>query len=109
MPTLASIHLYPIKSTAGMPLERARVTQEGLAGDRRYMVVKPDGTFITARTHPQLQQVVATPVEGGLQLRYPGLPPLLSWRRRSVAPLSTPVSGGIALPPCTPGPTPMSG
>ena len=23
MPTLASIHLYPIKSTAGMPLERA--------------------------------------------------------------------------------------
>lgn len=76
MPTLASIHLYPIKSTAGMPLERARVTQEGLAGDRRYMVVKPDGTFITARTHPQLQQVVATPVEGGLQLRYPGLPPL---------------------------------
>ena len=76
MPTLASIHLYPIKSTAGMPLERARVTQEGLAGDRRYMVVKPDGTFITARTHPQLQQVVATPVEGGLQLRYPGLSPL---------------------------------
>ena len=76
MPTLASIHLYPIKSTAGMPLERAQVTQEGLAGDRRYMVVKPDGTFITARTHPQLQQVVATPVEGGLQLRYPGLPPL---------------------------------
>ncbi len=25
------------------------------------MVVKPDGSFITARTHPQLQQVVATP------------------------------------------------
>ena len=74
MPTLASIHLYPIKSTAGMPLERAQVTQEGLAGDRRYMVVKPDGTFITARTHPQLQQVVATPSRG-LQLRYPGLPP----------------------------------
>ncbi|MFM4963125.1 MOSC N-terminal beta barrel domain-containing protein [Aeromonas bivalvium] len=72
MPTLASIHLYPIKSTAGMAPTRARVTQEGLAGDRRYMVVKPDGTFITARTHPQLQQVVATPVEGGLQLRYPG-------------------------------------
>ena len=66
MPRLASIHLYPIKSTAGMPLARARVTEEGLAGDRRYMVVKPDGTFITARTHPQLQQVVATPVAGGL-------------------------------------------
>lgn len=76
MPTLASIHLYPIKSTAGMPLARALVTQEGLAGDRRYMVVKPDGSFITARTHPQLQLVVATPVEGGLLLRYPGCEPL---------------------------------
>ncbi|MGH1408714.1 MAG: MOSC N-terminal beta barrel domain-containing protein [Aeromonas sp.] len=76
MPWLDSIHLYPIKSTAGMPLARARVTEEGLAGDRRYMVVKPDGTFITARTHPQLQQVVATPIEGGLQLRYPGFEPL---------------------------------
>ncbi|WP_429191216.1 MOSC N-terminal beta barrel domain-containing protein [Aeromonas veronii] len=76
MPRLDSIHLYPIKSTAGMPLARARVTEEGLAGDRRYMVVKPDGTFITARTHPQLQQVVATPIEGGLQLRYPGFEPL---------------------------------
>lgn len=76
MPTLDSIHLYPIKSTAGMPLARARVTEEGLLGDRRYMVVKPDGSFITARTHPQLQQVVATPMEGGLQLRYPGLEPL---------------------------------
>ncbi|UBO75329.1 MOSC N-terminal beta barrel domain-containing protein [Aeromonas rivuli] len=72
MPRLDSIHLYPIKSTAGMALSRARVGEEGLDGDRRYMVVKPDGTFITARTHPQLQQVVASPVEGGLQLRYPG-------------------------------------
>ncbi|MGB6190107.1 MAG: MOSC N-terminal beta barrel domain-containing protein [Aeromonas molluscorum] len=72
MPRLDSIHLYPIKSTAGMTLNRARVGEEGLDGDRRYMVVKPDGTFITARTHPQLQQVVASPLEGGLQLRYPG-------------------------------------
>ena len=76
MPRLDSIHLYPIKSTAGMPLSHARVTEEGLLGDRRYMVVKPDGSFITARTHPQLQLVVATPMDGGLQLRYPGMAPL---------------------------------
>lgn len=76
MPTLDSIHLYPVKSTAGMALTRARVTEEGLLGDRRYMVVKPDGTFITARTHPQLQQVQATPIDGGLLLRYPGFEPL---------------------------------
>lgn len=94
MPSLDSIHLYPIKSTAGMPLARARVTEEGLLGDRRYMVAKPDGTFITARTHPQLQLVVATPMEGGLQLRYPGLAPLaLLEAEFSLAPQSTGVWG----------------
>jgi hypothetical protein len=105
MPTLASIHLYPIKSTAGMPLERVRVTQEGLAGDRRYMVVKPDGTFITARTHPQLQQVATR--RGGCNCAIRVCPLALMEAAFSRA-LSTPVSG-IALPPCTPGPKPMSG
>ncbi|MFB2864464.1 MOSC N-terminal beta barrel domain-containing protein [Aeromonas sp. MdU4] len=76
MPRLDSIQLYPIKSTAGISRPRAQVTQEGLTGDRRYMVVEPDGTFITARTHPRLQQVVTTPIAGGLQLVYPGLLPL---------------------------------
>ncbi|MGY3919687.1 MOSC N-terminal beta barrel domain-containing protein [Aeromonas eucrenophila] len=94
MPRLDSIHLYPIKSTAGMPLTRALVTEEGLQGDRRYMVVKPDGSFITARTHPQLQLVVAAPVEGGLQLRYPGLEPLsLQEQAFSLAPQATGVWG----------------
>lgn len=67
-PRLGSLHIYPIKSTAGMPLARALVTQEGLLGDRRYMLVKLDGTFVTARTHPRLQLLVATPLEGGLRL-----------------------------------------
>lgn len=59
MPTLAAIHRYPIKSTAGESLERARVEEEGLVFDRRFMAVKPDGTFLTARTHPQLERVRA--------------------------------------------------
>ncbi|WP_421234646.1 MOSC N-terminal beta barrel domain-containing protein [Aeromonas enteropelogenes] len=90
MPTLDSIHLYPVKSTAGIALTRARVTEEGLLGDRRYMVVKPDGTFITARTHPQLQQVQATPIDGGLLLRYPGFEPLtLQEAKFSLTPQAT--------------------
>ncbi|WP_189444774.1 MOSC domain-containing protein [Salinicola rhizosphaerae] len=59
MPTLAAIHRYPIKSTAGESLERARVEEEGLEFDRRFMAVKPDGTFLTARTHPQLERIQA--------------------------------------------------
>ncbi|WIX32102.1 MOSC domain-containing protein [Salinicola sp. JS01] len=57
MPTLSAIHRYPIKSAAGESLAQARVEEEGLVLDRRFMAIKPDGTFLTARTHPQLQRV----------------------------------------------------
>lgn len=67
-PVLSGLYRYPIKSTAGQALQRGIVTEEGLEGDRRYMVVKPDGTFITARTHPHLQRVVAQPISAGLAL-----------------------------------------
>lgn len=76
MPTslrVSGLFRYPIKSTAGQALESVQVGEEGIADDRRYMVVKPDGTFLTARTHPQLQRVVATPVHGGLDLSHPSL------------------------------------
>lgn len=69
-PALAGLYRYPIKSTAAQALERGRVGEEGLEGDRRYMVVKPDGAFITARTHPQLQRIAARPVAGGLTLTH---------------------------------------
>lgn len=59
MPTLAEIHRYPVKSTAGETLMRAQVGQEGLRHDRRFMVVRLDGSFVTARRHPQLQRVSA--------------------------------------------------
>lgn len=59
VPTLAALYRYPIKSTAGEALEHATVTEEGLLRDRRFMVVKPDGRFVTARTHPGLQRVFA--------------------------------------------------
>lgn len=77
VPRLHSIHVYPIKSAAGLAPNRAFSTEEGLRGDRRYMVVNLDGNFITARTHPRLQQIIVTPIEGGLWLSYPGLQPLI--------------------------------
>ncbi|MFC0310893.1 MOSC N-terminal beta barrel domain-containing protein [Chromohalobacter canadensis] len=45
MATLSTIHLYPIKSTAGRMQESAWVGVEGIVGDRRFMVAKPDGTL----------------------------------------------------------------
>ncbi len=51
--------VYPIKSTAPVGLDHARVEPWGLADDRRWMIVDPDGTLITARRHPRLLHVRA--------------------------------------------------
>lgn len=59
LPTLSAIYRYPVKSTAGEALDRAMVEVEGLLQDRRFMLVRLDGSFITARKHPGLQRVTA--------------------------------------------------
>ena len=48
------LFVYPIKSLRGISLEVAPVTPFGLRYDRRFMLVRPDGTFITQRLHPEL-------------------------------------------------------
>lgn len=45
---------YPVKSMAGERIESAEVTEAGIVGDRRVLVVGPGGRVITSRTHPRL-------------------------------------------------------
>ncbi len=49
--------IYPIKSTAGISMPQASILTSGLAGDRRYLITKPDGTFVTGRTHPKITAI----------------------------------------------------
>jgi len=80
---LSGLHIYPIKSTAGLSLETAALTPQGLQGDRRYMVVSADGRFMTQRRFPKmaLVQVALDILEGkGLTLRAPGMSTLQVWR-----------------------------
>lgn len=48
------LFVYPIKSLRGISQEVAPVTPFGLRHDRRFMLVRPDGTFITQRLYPEL-------------------------------------------------------
>lgn len=48
------------------------VDLDGLAGDRRFMLVEPDGHFITQRELQVLAQVQAEQVDGGVRLRMNG-------------------------------------
>ncbi len=60
---LASIHIYPLKSGAGLSLSSVTLDDLGLANDRRFMIVRPDGRFLTQREHPRLA-LVRTALEG---------------------------------------------
>jgi len=76
---LTQLFIHPLKSCRGQALGRATVTAQGLADDRVWLVVRPDGSQITARTHPALVQVEAAGAgEGAWQFTAPGLTPLLT-------------------------------
>ncbi|MCD2177568.1 MOSC domain-containing protein [Rhizobium sp. C1] len=66
---IESMHIYPVKSMRGIPVERTILTASGLLGDRRFMVVDPDGQFITQRECPALARIEALPQAGYLLLR----------------------------------------
>jgi len=70
-PRVSQLSIYPIKSTAGIHLNRVFVEEYGLAFDRRFVVADLSGKQITARTHPKLAQVHSALTARGLQLRAP--------------------------------------
>lgn len=75
-PRVAALAIYPVKACHATPLERAMLGRHGLAGDREWMVVRPDGHFLTQRTHPQFARIHPTLAEAGLDLAIEGLAPL---------------------------------
>ncbi len=54
---VSDLLIYPVKSVAGISMSKASVLTAGLAGDRRYLITKPDGTFVTGRTHPKITAI----------------------------------------------------
>ncbi len=51
---ISQLYIYPIKSLGAVSLTEAVVENEGLRGDRRFMLVDVNGKFITQRTRPEL-------------------------------------------------------
>lgn len=66
---LTEIRVFPVKSTAGRPLDSVEVEPLGLTGDRRWMIVDPDGECVTARTDADLLTIVAGTSGEDLTLR----------------------------------------
>ncbi len=51
---LRGIHVHPVKSLGGCAVAEAEVDALGLVGDRRFLVVDPEGRFLTQRTLPRM-------------------------------------------------------
>lgn len=69
--TITGLVTYPVKSMKGIPVESTRVTNEGLANDRQWMVVKSNGQFVTQRDLPDMSLIHTHLDENGLVLSKP--------------------------------------
>jgi uncharacterized protein YcbX len=70
---LASLHLYPVKSCAGVALDEALLVETGLELDRAWMVVDAHGRFLTQRELPRMALIRPTLKTYELVLRAPGM------------------------------------
>ncbi len=73
---ISSLHIYPIKSTAGIEVSNTWIDHLGLNFDRRFVITNTKGQFITARTEPRLCLIQASISATGLILTAPNMLPL---------------------------------
>ncbi|WP_426239813.1 MOSC domain-containing protein [Pararhizobium sp. DWP1-1-3] len=66
---VTGLNIHPLKSGRAIAQTSVSIRHDGLAGDRRFMLVDPDGKFITQRELQALAQVEATYVAGGVHLK----------------------------------------
>jgi uncharacterized protein YcbX len=70
---IVGLHIYPIKSCAGIDLREAELTRAGLAHDRRWMLVDDGGQFLTQRQLPRMALIRTALAEAALRLDAPGM------------------------------------
>jgi uncharacterized protein YcbX len=69
--TIASLHVYPVKSGRVIDCSEAQVGPRGLRHDRHWMLVDQNGRFLTQRSHPQLARLCAEIESEMLRLQHP--------------------------------------
>jgi hypothetical protein len=72
---IRSLHIYPIKSCAGIDLRQSGIDGAGLAHDRRWVLMQ-GRYFLTQRLLPAMALVKPTLSATHLHLEAPGMPPL---------------------------------
>ena len=73
--SVTAIHIYPVKSCRGIALAAANLTTTGLRDDRHWMLVRPNGRFVTQRELPRMALIATAVGEAGLTLSAPAMAP----------------------------------
>lgn len=80
MPIVTELWLYPIKSCTGIAIPSATLTAAGLqahgVGDREWMLVTPEGVFLTQRELPRMALISPSIENTELVVNAPGMPSL---------------------------------
>jgi len=71
--SVAALHVYPIKSCAGVALTESMLIETGLEFDRAWMLVDPTGRFVTQRELARMALVQPTLKASEMVLRAPGM------------------------------------
>tara|TARA_R110002167_G_scaffold169816_1_gene367733 strand:+ start:30325 stop:31158 length:834 start_codon:yes stop_codon:yes gene_type:complete len=74
---ITGLYLYPVKSCAGYRVDRLTFDHQGPEGDRRYMIVDPDGRFLTQRQLPVMAGIQTQLQQGVLTLGFAGMADLV--------------------------------
>ena len=69
---ITGLHIYPVKSLRGIAIKQAKLNGKGLDNDRRWMVVRSNGRFVTQRDMPQMSLLHTSLEDSGLVLSRPG-------------------------------------
>jgi uncharacterized protein YcbX len=70
---IAQLHVYPVKSCAGVAVKEAYLTETGLDLDRAWMVVDADNAFLTQRQLPRMALIQPQIRTDDIVLRAPGM------------------------------------
>ena len=71
--SVASLHVYPIKSCGGIALTEALLIETGIEFDRAWMVVDAAGLCVTQRDLPRMALIQPTLRHSEMVLRAPGM------------------------------------
>lgn len=75
--SVVGLMVYPVKSCAGISMTSAAVRSRGFQYDRQWMLVGPDGTFLSQRTHPAMARIEVAVAHNALRLHHHDLPQLV--------------------------------